>query len=62
MSDEYQKKSDSELSKLLAEKKKEIQQFRFDISGSRIKNVKSGRNLRKDIARILTALKNKIKV
>lgn len=46
------------MKKLLAEKKMSLQQFRFNMQGSKIKNVREGRGLKKDIARINTALKN----
>ncbi len=39
---------------LLIEKRKKLAEFRFNISTGKIKNVKEGRALRKDIARILT--------
>ena len=38
------------------EKLEALQAFRFGGAGSKVKNVKEGRNLRKDIARILTAI------
>ncbi len=47
----------SELLKLLIEKREAFRNFRFSISGSRTKNVKEGRNLRQEIAQIMTALK-----
>lgn len=59
MANEYDKKSEGELIKLLADKRKELQQFCFDVSGSRIKNLRAGRNFRKDIARALTSLRAK---
>ena len=49
-------KSDSELKKLLIEKREILTKFKFGISGSRTKNVKEGKNTRRDIARILTNL------
>lgn len=47
-------KNKEELQKLLDEKKEALQNFRFNISGSKQKNVKAGRDLRKEIAQILT--------
>jgi ribosomal protein L29 len=44
------------MKKLLAEKKSALQQFRFNMQGSKIKNVREGRGLKQDIARINTAL------
>ncbi|MDO8520916.1 MAG: 50S ribosomal protein L29 [bacterium] len=57
------KQSDRELEKLLAEKRTAVRQFRFDITGSKAKNIKGGSNLRKDVARMLTelSLRNKKK-
>ena len=61
MANEYDKKNEADLQKLLGDKRKAVQQFRFDVSGSRIKNLREGRNLRRDIARILTSLRAKVK-
>ena len=46
------KKKEIELKKLLNEKKEALRSFRFGLSGSKVKNIKEGRNLRKDIAKI----------
>ena len=54
--EDFSKKTKAELSRLLVEKREELGKFRFEMSGSKIKNVKQGMNLRKEIARILTAL------
>jgi ribosomal protein L29 len=51
---EYNKLSDAELAKTLEEKRVAVRQFRFDITGSRVKNLKEGANIRKEVARILT--------
>ena len=40
--------------KIVAEKQTALRQFRFQLSGGRVKNVKQGRELRKEIARQLT--------
>jgi ribosomal protein L29 len=53
---EIKKQSDKELEKLLHEKQKEAQTFRFDLSGSKIKNIKAGATVRRVIARILTEI------
>lgn len=53
---EIQKLGDKELVKLLEEKRATVRQFRFDISGSKVKNIKDGGNSKKDVARILTEL------
>jgi ribosomal protein L29 len=53
---DFKTKSETELKKLLTEKREALSKFKFGISGSRTKNVKEGKNTRRDIARILTAL------
>lgn len=58
MSD-YHKKTVEDLEKLLKEKREALRAFRFGISGSKVRNVKEGRNLRKETARILTQLRSK---
>ena len=55
-STEIRKMSESELEKLLMEKRAHVRQFRFDVAGSKVKNIKEGNNARKDVARILTEL------
>ena len=54
----HKEKNDKELDKELVEKQNELRGFRFGIAGSKVRDVKTGKNLRKDIARILTE-KNK---
>ncbi|MBI1999251.1 MAG: 50S ribosomal protein L29 [Parcubacteria group bacterium] len=51
---EIKNKTDEELEKTLGEKRKALRLFRFGAAGSKTKNVKEGRNLRKEIARLLT--------
>jgi ribosomal protein L29 len=53
---ELRKLSDKELEKLVEEKRAAVQQFRFDVTGSKVKNIKTGSNAKKDVARILTEL------
>lgn len=53
------KKKDTELFKELATARNDVQQFRFGMSGSRTRNVKEGRDLKKKIARILTELNSR---
>ena len=53
---EYKDKSIAELTKLVADKREALRKFRFGNAGSKSKNVKEGKGLRKDIARILTAV------
>ena len=40
----------------LAKKREELREVRFQAAGSRSKNVKQAKNLRKEIARLLTEL------
>lgn len=52
------KKQDvSELTKALADKREGLRVFRFGAEGSRSRNVREGRTLRKEIAQILTELR-----
>lgn len=51
---EIKEKNDKDLAKLLEEKRVTLRNFRFGIAGSRTRDVKEGKNARKDIARILT--------
>lgn len=53
---EIKAKKDQELTELLKTKREELRVFRFGSAGSKSRNVKEGKNLRKDIARILTVL------
>lgn len=45
------------LQKTLAEKREALRVFRFGGAGSRSRNVREGRNLRKEIAQTLTELR-----
>ena len=51
---EYKEKNDRDLEKSLIEKRSELRNFRFGVAGSKTRDVKTGKNLKKDIARILT--------
>ena len=53
---ELDAKTPADLSKLLGEKRETLRAFRFGAAGAKAKNVREGRSIRKDIARILTAL------
>ena len=53
------KKTEKDLQKMVEEKRKELRSFRFGSSGSKTKNVKDGVNIRKNIARILTELRDR---
>lgn len=49
---DVRKKNDTELAKFLGELQVELREFRFGMSGGRVKNVRKARALRADIARI----------
>ena len=49
-------KEERELTRELAAKREELRVFRFDSSGSKIRDVKHGKGLRKEIARIMTEM------
>ena len=59
MAEDYSKKNDKDLDKFLVERREDLRGFRFGIAGSKIRDVKTGKNLRKDIARILTEKSNR---
>ncbi len=56
MASEYKDKTVSDLTGLLAEKRKAFANFRFAIAGSKTRNTKEGKGLRREIARIQTEL------
>ncbi|HCB35446.1 MAG: hypothetical protein A2W52_02650 [Candidatus Taylorbacteria bacterium RIFCSPHIGHO2_02_49_25] len=55
MSD-YAHKTEEELHKLVTGNHAKLQAFRFAMAGSKQKNVKEGKKLRKETARLLTEL------
>ncbi len=58
---DWRKKSPAGLAKLLKEKRAALSSFRFNVAGAKTKNVKEGRTIRKDIARLLTLLRETTK-
>jgi len=54
---EFKKMGKDQLLKVLADDREKLRQFRFDLSGGKVKNVREIREVKKDIARILTLLK-----
>jgi len=52
----FQKKSDADLKKAVEQNRSALRDFRFSGAGGRTRNVREGRTLRRDIARILTEL------
>lgn len=55
--DELKKKSTDELQKMVADKREGLRAFRFGSAGSRSKNVREGRTLRREIAQVMTELR-----
>lgn len=49
-------KTKEELVKNLKEKEEALRNFRFGVSGSKTRNVREGRGLRRDVARIKTEM------
>lgn len=48
-----------ELENVLTEKRETLRKFRFGTAGSKSRNVKEGKNTRKEIARILTEIRKR---
>jgi len=53
---EITNKTQADLTKLISEKRETLRLFRFGGAGAKTKNVKEGKVVKKDIARILTAM------
>ena len=49
-------KTPTELNKLVSDKREELRVARFGSAGAKVKNVKAASAIRRDIARIMTAL------
>lgn len=54
---ELKKETEQNLKKMLADKRENLRVFRFEGEGSRRRNVREARNLRREIAQILTELR-----
>lgn len=54
----YADKNEKDLHKALTEKRGLLRDFYFGLAGGKVTNVKQGRNLRKEVARIMTYLRN----
>ncbi len=52
-------KTENELKALLADKREILRKFHFQMAHGKIKNTKEGRETKRDIARIITLLKEK---
>lgn len=59
MATDIKTKKDADLTKEIKQKHESLRKFRFGASGSKVKNVKEGRNLKKDIARMHTELRRR---
>ena len=57
---DIKKQSVADLQKEIADKRESLRAFRFGEAGSRTRNVREGRNLRKDIARLLTEINARV--
>ena len=55
---EFKGKTEQDLKKALEDKRTALRAFRFGISGSKVRNVKEGRSLKREIARIETELRS----
>ncbi len=58
---ELKEKTESELKKILQDWREKLRQLRFDLSAGKVKNVREIRIIKKNIARILTILKERSK-
>lgn len=56
---DFKTKTTEELRRLIVDNTQKLQAFRFAMAGSKGKNVKEGKNLRKEIARAQTELTQK---
>lgn len=62
MKKEIKTKTDAELIQEVAEKRVSLNGMKFNIAGSKIKNVREQREVKKDIARHLTELNKRNKI
>jgi len=58
---ELSQKPKEELEKFLQDSREKLRQLKFDLSSGKVKNVKGIRQVKKDIARILTIFSQKQK-
>ena len=54
--EDVRKMNEQDLKKHLVSARDDLRKFRFGIAGSKIRNMKEGKNLKSDIARYLTEL------
>lgn len=55
---ELRQRTKEELQKFLSEEREKLRQLRFDLASGKVKNIREIRKIKKDIARILTVLKD----
>lgn len=58
---QLRQKSKSELQRMLADFREKLREMRFNLVSGKVKNIREVRELKKDIARILTILNEKEK-
>jgi len=56
---DLKQKTDKDLNKLLLTERDKLRSLKFDLAAGKVKNVKQSRQIKKDIARILTTLNQK---
>lgn len=54
---ELRQKQELELTKMLQDNREKLRQLKFDLASGKVKNVREIRQIKKDIARILTLSK-----
>ena len=59
---DLEKKTDTDLRKLLLEKRSRLQELQFKLVANQVKDVREVRTLKKDIARLLTKLTERAQV
>jgi len=57
---ELREKTEVELKTLLQDKREALAKFHFQVSHGKTKNVKEGREVKKDIAKIITLLQESV--
>ena len=57
---ELRQKSEKELHKILDESREKLRQLNFDLASGKVKNVREIRKIKREIARMLTIINNKI--
>jgi len=58
MIDEWRRKSKEEIQKILKDDREKLRQLKFDLATGKVKNVREIRKIKKEVAQILTLLKN----